>query len=79
MVKYGKSEVPKAPFEINVGARSQTSIIAYGPGLKTGLIGYAAAFVVEMNGETGALGFSVAGPSQVSYFIEFQISDKNKS
>lgn len=65
MVKYGKLEVPKAPFEISVGPRSQASIIAYGPGLHGGLVGYAAAFVVEMNGETGALGFSVAGPSQV--------------
>lgn len=65
MVKYGKSEVPKAPFEITVGPRTQTSIIAYGPGLQGGLVGYAAAFVVEMNGEIGALGFSVAGPSQV--------------
>lgn len=69
MVKYGKSEVPKAPFEINVGARSQTSIIAYGPGLQGGMIGYPAAFVVEMNGEIGALGFSVAGPSQVIWNI----------
>lgn len=71
MVKYGKSEVPKAPFEITVASRSQTSIVAYGPGLHGGLVGYAATFVVEMNGETGALGFTVAGPSQVSQFIQF--------
>lgn len=66
MVKYGKVEVPKAPFEIVVGPRCQTSIIAYGPGLVGGIAGYSGAFIVEMNGETGALGFSVAGPSQVS-------------
>lgn len=65
MVKFGKMEVPKAPFEIIVGPRSQSSILAYGPGLHTGMVGYASSFVVEMNGETGALGFSVAGPSQV--------------
>lgn len=65
MVKFGQFEVPKAPFEVIVGPRSQSSIIAYGPGLKGGVTGFAAAFVVEMNGETGALAFSVAGPSQV--------------
>lgn len=66
MVKFGKNgEVPKSPYELNVGPRSQSSIIAYGPGLQNGIIGYAAAFIVEMNGETGALGFSIAGPSQV--------------
>lgn len=64
MVRYGKVEVPKAPFEVSVGPKCQTSIIAYGPGLQSGVVGYSAAFVVEMNGETGALGFSVAGPSQ---------------
>lgn len=71
MVKFGKVDVPKAPFEINVAERSQSSIIAYGPGLDGGIVGYAAAFVVEMNGETGALGFSVAGPSQVCLLFSF--------
>lgn len=66
MIKFGKFEVPKAPFEVIVGPRSESSIIAYGPGLKSGIAGFAAAFVVEMNGETGALAFSVAGPSQVT-------------
>lgn len=65
MVKFGQFEVPKAPFEVFVGPRSQSSIIAYGPGLKGGVAGLTAAFVVEMNGEAGALAFSVAGPSQV--------------
>lgn len=64
MVKYGTAEVSKAPFEVIVGPKCLTSIIAYGPGLDAGVVGYSAAFVVEMNGETGALGFSVAGPSQ---------------
>lgn len=64
MVKFGKVDVPKAPYEVIVGPRSSSSIIAHGPGLHGGVIGYAATFVVEMNGETGSLGFSVAGPSQ---------------
>lgn len=70
MVKFGKFEVPKAPFEVIVGPRSQSSIVAYGPGLIGGIAGLAAAFVVEMNGETGALAFSVAGPSQVPRITE---------
>lgn len=69
MVKFGKFEVPKAPFEVIVGPRSQSSIVAYGPGLKGGIAGLPASFVVEMNGETGALAFSVAGPSQVKIFF----------
>lgn len=67
MVRFGEFEVPKAPFEVIVGPRSQSSIVAYGPGLKGGVAEFAAAFVVEMNGETGALAFSVAGPSQVCF------------
>lgn len=65
MVRFGDFEVPKAPFDVIVGPRSQSSIVAYGPGLNCGVASFPAAFVVEMNGETGALAFSVAGPSQV--------------
>lgn len=65
MCKFAKEDIPKAPFEVIIGPRKQSPIIAYGPGLRGGAVGYAAAFVVETNGETGALGFSVAGPSQV--------------
>ncbi|XP_036224246.2 filamin-A isoform X3 [Bactrocera oleae] len=64
MVTFGGQEVPKSPFEIKVGPKKESSIVAYGPGLSGGIIGYPAAFVVETNGETGALGFTVAGPSQ---------------
>lgn len=74
MVRFGDFEVPKAPFDVIVGPRSQSSIVAYGPGLKGGVAGFPAAFVVEMNGETGALAFSVAGPSQVCVLFQQQIS-----
>lgn len=53
MVKFSKQDIPKAPFEILVGPRSNSPILAFGPGLQTGVVGYPAAFVVEMNGETG--------------------------
>ncbi|XP_020717380.1 filamin-A isoform X4 [Ceratitis capitata] len=64
MVTFGGQEVPKSPFDVKVGPKKESSIVAYGPGLSGGVIGYPAAFVVETNGETGALGFTVAGPSQ---------------
>ncbi|XP_052835830.1 filamin-A isoform X10 [Drosophila gunungcola] len=64
MVTFAGQEVPKSPFEVKVGPKKESSIVAYGPGLSSGVIGYPAAFVVETNGETGALGFTVAGPSQ---------------
>lgn len=64
MVSFGGKEINKSPFEVNVGPRKESSIVAYGPGLTGGVVGYPAAFVVDTNGETGALGFSVAGPSQ---------------
>ncbi|XP_055382224.1 filamin-A isoform X2 [Condylostylus longicornis] len=64
MISYGGQEIPKSPFEVNVRPYKESSIVAHGPGLSSGIVGYPAAFVVETNGETGALGFTVAGPSQ---------------
>lgn len=64
MVIFAGQEISKSPFEVTVGAKKESSIVAFGPGLSGGVVGYPASFVVETNGETGALGFSVAGPSQ---------------
>lgn len=64
IVTFAGQEIPKSPFEVNVGPKKESSIVAFGPGLTGGVVGYPASFVVETNGETGALGFSVAGPSQ---------------
>ncbi|XP_053682434.1 filamin-A isoform X2 [Sabethes cyaneus] len=64
LVLFGGVEIPKSPFEVTVGPQKHTSIVAYGPGLKSGMVGKPASFVVETNGETGNLGFSIAGPSQ---------------
>ena len=51
-------------FQVDVGPFKETKIRCYGPGLKGGIVGHPANFVVETNGETGALGFSIEGPSQ---------------
>ncbi|XP_031347323.1 filamin-A isoform X1 [Photinus pyralis] len=64
MVTFAGQEIYKSPFEVNVGPYKETQIRAYGPGLMGGVTGYPALFTVETHGETGALGFSIQGPSQ---------------
>ncbi|XP_015599800.1 filamin-A isoform X2 [Cephus cinctus] len=64
MVTYGGKEIPKSPFEVNVGPYKESSIRVFGPGLYGGVVGHPAKFTVDTNGETGALGFSIEGPSK---------------
>lgn len=64
MITFNSQEIPKSPFDVNVLPKKQSSIVAFGPGLHSGMVNMPACFVVETNGEAGALGFSVAGPSQ---------------
>lgn len=56
MIKFGGQEIPKSPFEVNVGPVKTSKIRAYGPGLTGGVVGFPALFTVETNDETGALG-----------------------
>lgn len=55
-VNYGGQPIAKSPFKVDVGPMKESRIRAYGPGLEKGVVGYAANFTVETNGETGALG-----------------------
>lgn len=64
MISYGGQEIPRSPFEVNVGPYKESRIIAYGPGLSGGMVGHPACFTVDTNGETGSLGFAIEGPSQ---------------
>ncbi|KAG7210743.1 hypothetical protein KM043_012240 [Ampulex compressa] len=64
MVTYGGKEIPKSPFEVNVGPYKESAIRAFGPGLHGGIVGHPAKFTVDTNCETGALGFSIEGPSK---------------
>ncbi|XP_018396446.1 PREDICTED: filamin-A isoform X4 [Cyphomyrmex costatus] len=64
MITYGGREIRKSPFEVNVGPYKESNIKAFGPGLHTGVVGHPAKFTVNTNGETGALGFSIEGPSK---------------
>jgi len=64
MITYGGKEIPKSPFEVNVGPYKESNIRAFGPGLHGGVVGHPAKFTVDTNGETGALGFSIEGPSK---------------
>ena len=47
--------------QVNVGPYKESKIRAYGPGLEGSIAGKPADFVVETNGETGALGFAIEG------------------
>ncbi|XP_034935901.1 filamin-A isoform X1 [Chelonus insularis] len=64
MITYGGKEIPKSPFEVNVGPYKESSIRVFGPGLYGGMVNHPARFTVDTNGETGALGFSIEGPSK---------------
>uniref|UniRef100_A0A8B9LQT0 Filamin C, gamma a (actin binding protein 280) n=1 Tax=Astyanax mexicanus TaxID=7994 RepID=A0A8B9LQT0_ASTMX len=60
------------PFEVEVGVQAGLQKVrAWGPGLKTGMVGKSADFVVEAIGtEVGSLGFSIEGPSQAKIECE---------
>ncbi|XP_043196534.1 filamin-A-like isoform X2 [Amphibalanus amphitrite] len=66
MISYGGQEIPKSPFEVNVGPMKESAIHCFGPGLRGGVAGAPAVFTVDTGGETGALGFSIEGPSQAA-------------
>ena len=55
-ITYGGQYISKAPFNVDVGPYKESNIRAYGPGLEHGMVSFPACFVVETNGETGALG-----------------------
>ena len=64
MVTFAGQEIARSPFEVTISPHKTTSIKAYGPGLKGGVVDQPAKFTVDTCGETGALGFSIKGPSQ---------------
>ncbi|XP_076762357.1 filamin-A-like isoform X2 [Xylocopa sonorina] len=64
MITYGGKEIYKSPFEVNVGPYKESAIRVFGPGLHGGIVDYIAKFTVDTNGETGALEFSIEGPSK---------------
>uniref|UniRef100_A0A672H3R9 Filamin C, gamma a (actin binding protein 280) n=1 Tax=Salarias fasciatus TaxID=181472 RepID=A0A672H3R9_SALFA len=65
-ITWGGQPIPRSPFEVEVGPEAGfQKVRAWGPGLKTGMVGKSADFVVEAIGtEVGTLGFSIEGPSQ---------------
>ena len=64
MVTFAGQEIARSPFEVTISPHKMTNIKAYGPGLKGGVVDQPAKFTVDTCGETGALGFSIKGPSQ---------------
>ncbi|XP_052680465.1 filamin-C-like isoform X8 [Crassostrea angulata] len=63
-ITFGEQHIAKSPFKVEVGPAKTSKIRAYGPGLEGGVVNQPARFTVETQGETGALGFSIEGPSQ---------------
>nr|XP_061813370.1 filamin-C-like isoform X2 [Nerophis lumbriciformis] len=65
-IMWGNQPIPRSPFEVEVGPEAGfQKVRAWGPGLKTGMVGKSADFVVEAIGtDVGTLGFSIEGPSQ---------------
>uniref|UniRef100_A0A3Q3JD12 Calponin-homology (CH) domain-containing protein n=1 Tax=Monopterus albus TaxID=43700 RepID=A0A3Q3JD12_MONAL len=65
-ITWGGQPIARSPFEVLVGPEAGfQKVRAWGPGLKTGMVGKSADFVVEAIGtEVGTLGFSIEGPSQ---------------
>ncbi|KAL4226921.1 hypothetical protein ACF0H5_014899 [Mactra antiquata] len=63
-ITFGGQHITKSPFRVDVGPEKFTKIVAFGPGLEGGVVNQPACFTVETNGEVGALGFSIEGPSQ---------------
>ncbi|XP_052286873.1 filamin-A-like isoform X5 [Dreissena polymorpha] len=63
-ITFGGQNITKSPFRVDVGPEKFSKVVAYGPGLEGGVVNQPACFTVETNGEVGALGFSIEGPSQ---------------
>ncbi|BFZ10498.1 hypothetical protein BsWGS_13537 [Bradybaena similaris] len=63
-VTFADQHINKSPFKVEIGPFWNTKIRAFGPGLEGGVVNQPAVFTVETNGEAGALGFSIEGPSQ---------------
>nr|AKS48135.1 filamin-like protein-1 [Mytilus coruscus] len=63
-ITFGAEHITKSPFKVDVGPTKTSKIRAYGPGLTGGVCNQPARFTVETNGEVGALGFSIEGPSE---------------
>ncbi|VDQ12352.1 unnamed protein product [Trichobilharzia regenti] len=55
-VRYGGDHIMLSPFTVEVAPYKESRIRAFGPGLVGGVVNKPAVFVVETNGETGALG-----------------------
>ena len=57
-VQYAGQPIQKSPFRVDVAPMKTSKVRAYGPGLKTGMVGHPATFRVVPHGEPGQLGIS---------------------
>ncbi|KAM6979784.1 LOW QUALITY PROTEIN: filamin B a [Aplochiton taeniatus] len=73
-ITWAGQNIPKSPFEVQVGPEAgPQKIRAWGPGLEGGVAGRSADFVAESIGsDVGVLGFAIEGPSQAKIECEDQ-------
>ena len=57
VVNYVGQPIAMSPFKVEVGPSRHGRVMAFGPGLETGVVGFPACFTVETNGETLSLGW----------------------
>ena len=55
-VQYAGQPIQKSPFKVEVAPMKMSKIRAFGPGLKTGMVGHPATFRVVPHGEPGQIG-----------------------
>ena len=58
-ITFGGLFIAKSPFCVDVGPAKTSNIVAFGPGLKGGIVNQPARFIVETNGEPGVVGKSI--------------------
>jgi len=59
-IQYASQPIQKSPFKVDVAPVKTSKIRAFGPGLKTGMVGYPATFRVVPHGEPGQIGKQAA-------------------
>lgn len=62
IILYGGEEAKQ--FDVNVAKPSSSKVIAYGPGLHGGCVGFPSKFIIDTKGEKGTLGIECNGPSE---------------
>ena len=50
-VTFAGQQIPKSPFKVDIGPLKTSKVVAFGPGLESGVVNQPAKFTVQPNGE----------------------------